>query len=137
MALQGAMRSLLQLIQVFLQIWRLLKQTHTIAPIHDKANKNIRHRKPVSNQVIRGSQDLIQHLGGMYESLIILLRYLVSRYEIAPEFLLEPDRYESLDDIATKGGIVSHVNYRRAGKEDIGPAFDWERVIGGVRAANP
>ena len=72
-----------------------------------------------------------------YESLIILLRYLVSSYNIAPGFLMEPDRYESLTDIAARGGIVSHVNYRRTGKEDIGPAFDWDRVINGVHADNP
>ena len=72
-----------------------------------------------------------------YESLIILLRYLVSRYNIAPELLSESDRYKSLNDIPSRGGIVSHVNYRRTGKEDIGPAFDWDRVINGVRAANP
>lgn len=72
-----------------------------------------------------------------YNSLIVLLRYLVSKYEIAPDFLNETERYVSLDDISTKGGIVSHVNYRKTGKEDIGPAFDWERVITGVLAPNP
>ncbi len=72
-----------------------------------------------------------------YESLIVLLRYLITKYQIDPDFLNETERYVSLNDISARGGIVTHVNYRRTGKEDIGPAFDWARVIDGVRAANP
>lgn len=67
-----------------------------------------------------------------YESLIVLLRYLTARYNIERKFRNEPERYEILPNIFDFGGILSHVNYRRSGKEDIGPAFDWDRVIGGV-----
>jgi len=67
-----------------------------------------------------------------YESLIILLRYLTARYEIPRQFLDEIERYETSKPNALFNGLVSHVNYRATDKEDIGPAFDWNRVIEGV-----
>ena len=39
---------------------------------------------------------------------------------------------EVIDDIANFRGVTSHVNYRPTGKWDIGPAFDWERLIKAV-----
>lgn len=69
-----------------------------------------------------------------YESLVVLLRYLTSKYSIDRKFLDEPDRYETQNNTAGVGGIVSHVNYRKSGKEDIGPAFDWDRLLRGVQA---
>lgn len=68
------------------------------------------------------------------EALILLLRYLTARYDIEREFLSPDDRYRAFREVRDHGGIVSHVNYRRTGKVDIGPAFDWERVIAGVQA---
>jgi len=67
-----------------------------------------------------------------YEALIILLRYLTARFNITRKFLPENLRYETFNDVVNFGGIVTHVNYRSDGKVDIGPAFDWERVIAGV-----
>jgi len=64
-----------------------------------------------------------------YESLIILLRYLTARYEIPAEFLADDFRYRAFNEVVDFRGIVSHVNYRGNEKEDIGPAFDWNRVI--------
>jgi N-acetylmuramoyl-L-alanine amidase len=68
-----------------------------------------------------------------YNSLIILLRYLTARHNIRREFLPLSDRYEAKSDIVDFNGIVSHINYRNSGKEDIGPAFNWERIISGVK----
>ena len=68
-----------------------------------------------------------------YQSLIVLLRYLTARYNIDRKFLPEQERYTTKQDIVNFKGIVSHVNYRESGKEDIGPAFDWERLIREVR----
>jgi N-acetyl-anhydromuramyl-L-alanine amidase AmpD len=67
-----------------------------------------------------------------YNSLITLLRYLTARYNIKRDFLPESERFATIKNIVNFNGIVSHINYRKSGKEDIGPAFDWERVIGGV-----
>lgn len=69
-----------------------------------------------------------------YNSLIILLRYLTARYEIPRDFHGEDTRYVTSKASAHLKGIVSHVNYRATGKTDIGPAFDWDRVINGVNA---
>ncbi|MDZ7359669.1 MAG: N-acetylmuramoyl-L-alanine amidase [candidate division KSB1 bacterium] len=68
-----------------------------------------------------------------YNSLIALLRYLTARFNIPRRFLPLASRYETRNDIANFRGIVSHVNFR-TDKFDIGPAFEWERVIRGVTA---
>jgi N-acetyl-anhydromuramyl-L-alanine amidase AmpD len=66
-----------------------------------------------------------------YKSLITLLRYLVATYKIPAAFLPEPRRYDVYADVAKFRGITTHVNYQPEsyGKWDIGPAFDWARVI--------
>ncbi|RYZ53648.1 MAG: hypothetical protein EOP49_06880 [Sphingobacteriales bacterium] len=71
-----------------------------------------------------------------YESLIVLLRYLTAQYHIPRQFMPEPKRFLPTNDVITFKGIVSHVNYRDSGKWDIGPSFDWNRVIRGVQAAS-
>ncbi|HEX8691764.1 MAG TPA: N-acetylmuramoyl-L-alanine amidase [Longimicrobium sp.] len=67
-----------------------------------------------------------------YQSLITLLRYLSATFDIPKQFIDEPRRFETIDNIAAFAGITTHVNYRKTGKRDIGPAFDWARVIAGV-----
>jgi N-acetylmuramoyl-L-alanine amidase len=71
-----------------------------------------------------------------YDSLISLLRYLTAEYNIPRAFLPEEKRYEVglVDELPDFKGITSHINYRTSGKWDIGPAFDWERVIQGVNS---
>lgn len=76
------------------------------------------------------------HSEEQYDSLIILLRYLTSRYNIPRAFLPEPKRYEATEDVLTFKGIVSHINYRKDGKWDIGPGFEWDKVIKGVQATS-
>ena len=70
-----------------------------------------------------------------YESLIILLRYLTAKNQIPREFLPEDIRYQTTEKVVDFKGILSHVNYRKSGKWDIGPAFDWDRLMTGVKAA--
>ncbi len=69
-----------------------------------------------------------------YESLIVLLKYLTAQYDIPVAFLPEDQLYVtgSADTIPNFKGIVSHVNYRKSGKWDLGPAFDWNRLIEGI-----
>ena len=67
-----------------------------------------------------------------YKSLRELLAYLCSRFNIPHEILPENRRYRlfpSKEEAQTFEGICSHVNYRGYGKVDIGPAFDWEKII--------
>jgi N-acetyl-anhydromuramyl-L-alanine amidase AmpD len=66
---------------------------------------------------------------GQYRSLAKLLRYLTARYNIRRRFLPTTQRSQTHHRAVGFNGIVSHVNYRRSGKEDIGPAFEWDRVI--------
>lgn len=66
-----------------------------------------------------------------YRSLGSLLRYLTRTFDIPAEFLPEPQRYAVHPGVDRFRGITTHVNYQPEsyGKWDIGPAFDWARVI--------
>ncbi len=68
-----------------------------------------------------------------YKSLVPLLRYATGAYHIPRQFLNSQKRYNTLDEITQFFGVTSHVNFR-SDKYDIGPAFDWNRVISGVTA---
>ncbi|MEP4577513.1 MAG: N-acetylmuramoyl-L-alanine amidase [Gilvibacter sp.] len=75
-----------------------------------------------------------------YTSLIILLDYLEEKHMIPLNFLSEADRYNKLSgtQINQFKGVVSHANYRGLNNDgkwekwDIGPAFDWDRVMDSV-----
>lgn len=69
-----------------------------------------------------------------YNSLTVLLRYLTAQYAIPRKFLPKAKRFVTRTDVLTFRGIVSHVNYRASGKWDIGPAFNWARLIRDVQA---
>jgi N-acetyl-anhydromuramyl-L-alanine amidase AmpD len=74
-----------------------------------------------------------------YKSLIQLLKYLTKEHDIAPTFLPKNDLSKYKRDpekLLNDWGIVSHVNYRSSGKWDLGPAFDWNRVIDGLKEIN-
>jgi N-acetyl-anhydromuramyl-L-alanine amidase AmpD len=79
----------------------------------------------------RGFNYYASFTDAQYASLISLLRYLTGRFNIPRRFLPLASRYETRNDIAQFRGVVSHVNFR-TDKFDIGPAFDWDRVIRGV-----
>lgn len=85
----------------------------------------------------RGEEFFATFPDAQYTSLIQLLRFLTARFGIERTFLPVEKRFEALDDITSFRGITSHVNYRPSGKWDLGPAFDWARVIAGVQAATP
>jgi N-acetyl-anhydromuramyl-L-alanine amidase AmpD len=79
----------------------------------------------------RGYSYFATHTDAQYRSLGVLLRYLTKTYDIPAEFLPEPQRYEVYPGVDKFRGITTHVNYQPEsyGKWDIGPAFDWARVI--------
>ena len=83
----------------------------------------------------RGYTDFATYTDEQYDSLIVLLRYLTAQYAIPRQFIPEPKRYLTTPDVLTFKGIVSHINYRKDGKWDLGPAFDWARTISGVQAS--
>lgn len=84
----------------------------------------------------RGHAYYATFTNAQYNSLIVLLRYLTAQYDIPREFLPAQNRYitGSAPEIPDFKGIVSHVNYRETGKWDFGPAFNWDRLINGVKA---
>ncbi len=87
-----------------------------------------------STNPFRGESYYATYTRDQYESLIVLLRYLTAQYGIPRAFLPESDRFRTTDDVLRFKGIVTHINYRVDGKWDIGPAFDWKKVIDGVNS---
>lgn len=82
----------------------------------------------------RGYQYYTAFTNEQYHTIIVLLRYLTSTYDIPRKFVGEDSRFlTSSANSAQFNGITSHVNFR-TDKIDIGPAFDWERVTNGVLA---
>ncbi|HLM66104.1 MAG TPA: N-acetylmuramoyl-L-alanine amidase [Longimicrobium sp.] len=64
-----------------------------------------------------------------YASVGKLVRFLAAKYDIPLTFVDESERYKTIPTISTFRGITSHVNFRPSGKWDIGPAFNWKRLI--------
>ena len=83
----------------------------------------------------RGQSYYATYTEAQYESLIILLRYLTRQYNIPRKFLSEDIRYTTTEQTLSFKGIVSHINYRKDGKWDLGPAFDWNKIIDGISAS--
>ena len=82
----------------------------------------------------RGYQYYTAFTNEQYHTIIILLRYLTNAYKIPRKFVDEDNRFKTSSSYSANfEGITSHVNFRRD-KVDIGPAFDWNRVIEGVTA---
>ena len=86
------------------------------------------------DQPYRGQIYFATFTDEQYEKLIILLRYLTAKNAIPRDFLSADIRYDTTEKVVDFKGILSHVNYRKTGKWDLGPAFDWDRVIAGVKA---
>jgi N-acetyl-anhydromuramyl-L-alanine amidase AmpD len=92
----------------------------------DEEDQYVKLAKP-----FRGYSYYATHTDAQYRSLVSLLRYLTRTYDIPAEFLPEAQRYEVYAAVDKFRGITTHVNYQPEsyGKWDIGPAFDWARVI--------
>jgi len=87
-------------------------------------------------EAYRGERYYAKFTTAQYNSLLLLLRYLTTRFNIPRSMLPPVKRYEvfgSADEARNFKGICSHVNFRPAGKWDIGPAFDWDRVAKGLK----
>ena len=85
------------------------------------------------NTKYRGWEYFATYTPVQYDAIIKLLRFLCAKYNLPKNFPSEPGRYEAMteDGFRSFTGIASHVNCRQD-KVDIGPAFDWNRVIQGV-----
>lgn len=107
-----------------------------VGPVDVYCSKNDQQAYTHLDTPFRGQNFFATFTDEQYNSLIILLRYLSNEFGIPREFVAEPLRYQTFDDVVNFNGIVSHINYRKDGKWDIGPAFDWKKVIDGVQAAS-
>ncbi|HCY42100.1 MAG TPA: hypothetical protein DHV48_12215 [Prolixibacteraceae bacterium] len=87
------------------------------------------------NSKYRGYDYYATYTNAQYEAIGKLIKFLCAKYNIPKNFLFEPDRYEIMTEPGFKNfsGIVTHVNCR-TDKTDIGPAFEWEKVINMVNS---
>ena len=83
----------------------------------------------------RGNEYFATFTNVQYDAIGKLIKFLCAKYNIQKKFLNEPSRYEIMTEAGFRdfNGIVSHANCR-ADKADIGPAFDWNKVIQAVNA---
>jgi len=119
----------------------LIKKGNNLETVYSKANrKDVYCTMQDTEQYIkldkafRGYKYYTAYTDEQYHNIILLLRYLTASYKIPRKFPTEAGRFETKRaNSADMAGIMSHVNFR-TDKVDIGPAFDWERVIAGVEA---
>lgn len=68
-----------------------------------------------------------------YTALSDLIDYLCDEFDIPKTFVDEDDRFKPFKN-STEGktytGICTHVNYRKSGKWDLGPDFNWDKLFG-------
>jgi N-acetylmuramoyl-L-alanine amidase len=81
----------------------------------------------------RGYEYYASYTDAQYKAVIQLIKFLCAKYDIPKNTLAEAVRYNIMTatDFTKFKGILSHVNCR-TDKVDIGPAFDWARVISSI-----
>lgn len=86
----------------------------------------------------RGEDTYATFTRNQYTSLAVLLRYLSHTYNIPLKLLPQEKRYKTIPSAEIKKykGVLSHVNFRKTGKWDLGPAFDWEQLTRKINEGN-
>lgn len=110
----------------------LIRRGNTLMTVYDKVYCSVSEQEFYQRRSYRGFDYYATYTDIQYSRLIDLLRYITGKFSIPRQFLPPAQRFETTPQIARFHGVTSHVNYR-TDKFDIGPAFDWERVIAGVR----
>lgn len=89
----------------------------------------------------RGFDFYASYTDAQYHALVQLMIFLTDHYSIPRTFVPEDRRFElfTTEEARAFTGIATHANYQPGGinpdtgtffgKADIGPAFDWERVV--------
>lgn len=79
----------------------------------------------------RGYKYFATFTDAQYVALSDLIDYLCNTFVIPKTFIDGSARFETFKS-ATEGksytGICTHVNYRKSGKWDLGPDFEWDRI---------
>jgi N-acetylmuramoyl-L-alanine amidase len=76
----------------------------------------------------RGYEYFATYAAPQYLALNSLLQYLNKESGIPLQLMSENKRLAYTDSVLKHNGIVSHVNYRRSGKWDVSPAFDFDTI---------
>lgn len=78
----------------------------------------------------RGYQYYAKFTDAQYTATAKLIRFLCAKYNLPKTFVAEAKRYNTLTaaEFTAFTGIATHVNCR-TDKVDIGPAFDWGKII--------
>jgi N-acetylmuramoyl-L-alanine amidase len=81
----------------------------------------------------RGYEYFASYTDAQYKTVLQLIKFLCAKYDLPKNTLAEAVRYNIMTatDFTKFKGILSHVNCR-TDKVDIGPAFDWARVISSI-----
>lgn len=79
----------------------------------------------------RTYQYFAAYTDAQYSALHKLVRRLSTQFNIPLTFVNEKERFGPFSEsiAPTFSGICSHVNYRTDGKWDVGPDFNWSRII--------
>jgi N-acetylmuramoyl-L-alanine amidase len=81
----------------------------------------------------RGYEYFASFTDEQYAALSDLLDYLCKEHDIPKTFVDEDKRFDTFSS-STEGksfkGICTHVNYRKSGKWDLGPDFNWDKLLG-------
>lgn len=81
----------------------------------------------------RGYKYFASFTDEQYIALSDLLDYLCKEFDIPKTFIDEDDRFNvfsSASEAKSYKGICTHVNYRKSGKWDLGPDFNWDKLMG-------
>ncbi|MCA9741741.1 MAG: N-acetylmuramoyl-L-alanine amidase [Deferribacteres bacterium] len=109
----------------------LTRKGNHLVTIYDSIYCDANETQYYQKSNYRGYEYYATFTEAQYKSVIDLLRYATGKFNIPRQFLPKDKRFELQQDIAKFHGITSHVNFRKD-KYDIGPAFDWDRVIAGA-----
>jgi N-acetyl-anhydromuramyl-L-alanine amidase AmpD len=109
----------------------LQRRGDKLLTIYDTVYCELDERQYYQKAPYRGYGYYATFTDSQYQSVIALLRYLTGKFHIPRQFLPVSKRYETTQEVKQFHGVTSHVNFRKD-KYDIGPAFDWDRVIQGV-----
>jgi N-acetyl-anhydromuramyl-L-alanine amidase AmpD len=80
----------------------------------------------------RGYKYFASFTDEQYIALSDLLDYLCKEFDIPKTFIDEDERFNvfsSASEAKSYKGICTHVNYRKSGKWDLGPDFNWDRLM--------
>jgi N-acetyl-anhydromuramyl-L-alanine amidase AmpD len=84
-----------------------------------------------ADEPFRKAEHFATYTAAQYASVKALIDLLSAKFGIAKNFIAGKQRFEPFATAKAArehAGVASHVNYRKSGKWDIGPSFQWDLV---------